>query len=153
MRLLINSATKCLALTALALPMLLSGCAPTSGDEGDSVDKRTNNLSSAARATIASIAMDNVGGTACGTNSQGGHSFGSSCTGNGGQPEYWCSDFAKWVWAAAGADVGGLTAAAGSFYCYGQSNGTLSNTPTSAMPSCSTTRAAAGRITSPSSRR
>src|SRR5262249_28674832 len=77
----------------------------------------------------AAIAMDNVGNTACGPNSQGGQGFESSCTGNGGQPEYWCADFATWVWATAGADVTGLTAAAGSFYCYGQNNGTLSSTP------------------------
>jgi hypothetical protein len=77
----------------------------------------------------AQIALDNVGNTACGENSLGGHGFGSSCTGNGGQPEYWCSDFVKWVWDAAGADVGGLTAAAGSFYCYGDKHGTLSDTP------------------------
>lgn len=77
----------------------------------------------------AAIAMDNVGNTACGPNSMGGKGFESSCTGNGGQPEYWCADFVTWVWDAAGAEVGGLTAAAGSFYCYGQKHGTLSNTP------------------------
>src|SRR6202042_1140338 len=78
---------------------------------------------------VASIALANVGNTACGTNSQGGAGFETSCTGNGGQPEYWCADFAMWVWATAGADTTGLTAAAGSFYVYGQNNGTLSNTP------------------------
>ncbi len=80
-------------------------------------------------ASPAAIALDNVGNTACGSNSLGGAGFGSSCTGNGGQPEYWCSDFVKWVWAAAGANVGGLTAAAGSFYVYGEDHGTLSDTP------------------------
>jgi hypothetical protein len=136
MRNLINSAPRrlglglALALTTAALPMLLTGCAPAGGDDGeDPVDTLTSDLSAAARAKVASIALANVGDTACGLNSQGGHGYGSSCTGNGGQPEYWCSDFAKWVWAAAGADVGGLTPAAGSFYCYGQKNGTLSNTP------------------------
>ena len=79
--------------------------------------------------TIASIALANVGRGACSTNSQGGYAFDSSCTGNGGQPEYWCADFARWVWGAAGADTGGLSAAAGSFYTYGQAHGTLSNTP------------------------
>ncbi len=53
----------------------------------------------------------------------------ASCSGDGGQPEYWCADFATWVWATVGADVGGLSAAAGSFYGYGQDHGTLSNTP------------------------
>ncbi len=33
------------------------------------------------------------------------------------------------MWANSGADTTGLNAAAGSFYCYGQNNGTLSNTP------------------------
>jgi surface antigen len=78
---------------------------------------------------LSSLALANLGGTACGTNSLGGHAFYSSCTGNGGQPEYWCSDFVKWVWANSGADVTGLTAASGSFYTYGQRHGTLSNTP------------------------
>jgi surface antigen len=128
MRTLINSATKRLALTAIALPML-TGCASASGDEEESVGEATDEISAAAQANIASIAMANVGGTACGLNSEGGYGFYSSCTGNGGQPEYWCSDFAKWVWNVAGADVGGLTPAAGTFYCYGQNKGTLSNTP------------------------
>jgi MYXO-CTERM domain-containing protein len=79
--------------------------------------------------SIVSLALANVGGSACGTNSLGGHNFESSCTGNGGQPEYWCADFAQWVWANSGVDTTGLNAAAGSFYCYGQNNGTLSNTP------------------------
>jgi MYXO-CTERM domain-containing protein len=79
---------------------------------------------------IASLALANVGGMACKTNSLGGTSFDSSCTGNGGQPEYWCADFARWVWANAGAsDTSALTAAAGSFYVYGQTYGTLSDTP------------------------
>jgi hypothetical protein len=79
---------------------------------------------------VANLASANVGGMACGTNSLGGHSFDSSCTGNGGQPEYWCADFARWVWANAGAQyTGELTAAAGSFYVYGQNHGTLKNTP------------------------
>jgi hypothetical protein len=129
MNLLINSASKRLALTAVALPLLFTGCAPQGGDGGESVDRQGNEITTGTRDAVASIAMDNVGNTACGLNSQGGHGFESSCTGNGGQPEYWCADFAKWVWAAAGADVGGLTAAAGSFYCYGENNGTLSNKP------------------------
>jgi hypothetical protein len=80
-------------------------------------------------ADLANLALANVNGTACGTNSLGGNAFESSCTGNGGQPEYWCADFVKWVWRNGGADVSGLTAAAGSFYVYGQNNGTLSNNP------------------------
>ena len=79
--------------------------------------------SSGARASggdIASIALGELGGHACYP-----RGYGSSCTGNGGQPEYWCADFAKWVWQQAGADTSGLTAAAGSFYVYGQNHGTL----------------------------
>jgi hypothetical protein len=78
---------------------------------------------------LASLALANIGGMACNTNSLGGSSFGSSCTGNGGQPEYWCADFVKWVWENNGVDVSGLSAAAGSFYVYGQNNGTLSQSP------------------------
>ena len=79
--------------------------------------------------TIASIALANLGDTACGRNSVGGTSYQSSCTGNGGQPEYWCADFARWVWGQAGVDTGGLSAAAGSFYVYGQNHGTLHTSP------------------------
>jgi hypothetical protein len=78
---------------------------------------------------IATLATANVGQGACTTNTLGGTHFESSCTGNGGEPEYWCADFAIWVWASVGADVSGLTAAAGSFYVYGQNNGTLSSSP------------------------
>jgi len=79
--------------------------------------------------TVASIALANVGKGACSANSAGGDAFDSSCTGNGGLPEFWCADFARWVWAEAGADTSGLTAAAGSFYVYGQNNNTLHGTP------------------------
>src|ERR1017187_720564 len=79
---------------------------------------------------VANLAVPNVGGMACATNSLGGHSFDSSCTGNGGQPEYWCADLARWAWANTGAQyTSELTAAAGSFYVYGQNHGTLKNTP------------------------
>ena len=62
---------------------------------------------------IASIAIGQIGTTAC---SPG---YYSSCTGNGGRPEYWCSDFAHWVWHKAGVNTDGLTPAAGSFGEYG----------------------------------
>lgn len=80
-------------------------------------------------AALANLALANVGGTACGPNSLGGSGFASSCTGNAGQPEYWCADFARWVWANEGVDASELTAAAGSFYVYGQNHGTLASTP------------------------
>src|SRR5262245_38987311 len=65
---------------------------------------------------ISSLALANLNVTACGTNSLGDGSFFSSCTGNGGAPEYWCADFARWVWNGVGFDTSELTAAAGSFY-------------------------------------
>lgn len=42
--------------------------------------------------------------------------------------EWWCADFAKYVWGKAGADTTGLTAAAASF-AYGYAHGPLSSTP------------------------
>ncbi|WP_163506037.1 CHAP domain-containing protein [Fodinicola acaciae] len=82
------------------------------------------------QADIVNLANANLGGMACATNSLGGGGFYSSCTGNAGQPEYWCADFAKWVWANAGvADLGGLTPAARSFYTYGVARGILTGTP------------------------
>jgi hypothetical protein len=78
---------------------------------------------------IANLALANLGGMACNQNSLGGDSFFSSCTGNGGSPEYWCSDFAKWVWDNNGIDTSELTAAAGSFGAYGHNHGTFSSSP------------------------
>jgi CHAP domain len=79
---------------------------------------------------IAAIALANANEQACSTNSAGGKGFASSCTGNAGRPEYWCADFARWAWGQAGvADVDQLTAGAASFYAYGASHHTLSNTP------------------------
>lgn len=79
---------------------------------------------------IAALALANKGKHACARNSLGGKGYGSSCTGNAGRPEYWCADFAKWVWQHAGvSDTGALTPAAGSFYSYGLRYGTLTGTP------------------------
>ncbi len=113
------------AVTALAL-----GCSSAPGSSAEELARSRAALTpQVSGADIVSLALANVGGMACGTNSLGGTTFESSCTGNGGQPEYWCADFAQWVWAHSGVDTSGLDAAAGSFYCYGQNNGTLSNTP------------------------
>lgn len=87
-------------------------------------------------ADIGSLATANVGKGAgiCSLvnpspNSLGGMAFESSCTGNGGSPEYWCADFAKWVWSnASGATIAGtaaLDAGAVSFYNYGINHATL----------------------------
>ena len=108
----------------------LASCTPLGADfddEGEEGEERDGEALGAPK--VAQLAIENLGNTACGENSLGGDGFYTSCTGNGGYPEYWCSDFAKWVWKNAGAKVTGLTPAAGSFYCYGENNGTLSNTP------------------------
>lgn len=105
----------------------VAGCGIQAQGSDDADTERGDALNTS---TIASIAKANVGKGACSTNSEGGHAFDSSCTGNGGEPEYWCADFARWVWGAAGVgNLGGLSAAAGSFYVYGQNHGTLSHTP------------------------
>jgi hypothetical protein len=113
-----------LPIAGFAAAVTLAGCATGGPDE--SADSTSAAVSTA---TIANIALDNIGKGACSTNSKGSKDFDSSCTGNGGEPEYWCADFARWVWAAAGAETSGLTAAAGSFYVYGQDHGTLHSTP------------------------
>lgn len=79
---------------------------------------------------IATLAFDNVGKKACSTNSKGGKGYYKSCTGYGGGPEYWCADFAKWVWAENGVkDTSELTAAAYSFYAYAQKHGGIHKVP------------------------
>ncbi|MFJ7248739.1 CHAP domain-containing protein [Kitasatospora sp. NPDC098652] len=87
--------------------------------------------SAATGSDLATLALNNAGKGAgsCSVvnsapNSLGGTSFGSSC-----KPEYWCSDFAIWVWQNAGLDVAGLTASSGTFYAYGQARGTLHTGP------------------------
>jgi len=84
---------------------------------------------SASGSSIATLALANVGKGACSTNSKEGHGFESSCDGDDGRPEYWCADFAIWVWSQAGMNTSSLTAAAGTFYCYGQDHGTLHSSP------------------------
>jgi hypothetical protein len=104
--------------------------APDSGRGSDAEsdpDARTPAPSSGSQ--IAALAKANVGEGACSTNSKGGTAFETSCDGNGGKPEYWCADFAQWAWQEAGVDTTDLDAAAGSFYLYGQKNGTLHSAP------------------------
>jgi hypothetical protein len=116
-----------LSITATLTLGALAGCVVQPASPAESTSENTAQL---AGSSVASIALANLDKGACSTNSEGGHAFDSSCTGNGGEPEYWCADFARWVWGAAGvSDLGGLTAAAGSFYVYGVDHGTLSNTP------------------------
>jgi hypothetical protein len=123
-----------IAVAAGAVGLLSVGCsgnADVGGVEsiGESRAAITTATPFATANDVVNLANANIGGMACATNSLGGHSFESSCTGNGGQPEYWCADFVQWVWANSGVDTAGLDAAAGSFYVYGQNHGTLSNTP------------------------
>lgn len=79
---------------------------------------------------IVQVAQMSIGDGACSSNPAGNVGFASSCTGNGGQPEYWCADFARWVWAAMGVPYASeLNAAAASFYTYGVRHGTLTSMP------------------------
>jgi MYXO-CTERM domain-containing protein len=78
---------------------------------------------------IASIALANVGDQACSSNSLGGTGYYTSCTGYAGEPEYWCADFARWVWNAVGVDASSLNAAASSFETYGNDNNTWHDSP------------------------
>jgi len=94
-----------------------------------------------AAANIASLADANLGkgaGTCSTTNSAlnslGGTAFYSSCTGNGGSAEFWCADFAKWVWFNSGINVSGLTAAAGSFVAQASQNGSTPHSSSSYAP-------------------
>lgn len=90
-----------------------------------------SSATAAAGGDAGSLALANVGKSAgyCAasptTNSLGGNQFATSCAGNGGQGEYWCADFARWVWGNSGYDTSGLTAGVISFWDYGANNGTL----------------------------
>jgi hypothetical protein len=121
------STSSLLALAALVTSLgVATGCSSDGGKE----NTRVSAANVAATSDIARIALANVGKGACSENTGGTQSFASSCHGNGGQPEYWCADFVRWVWAQAGVEnLSGLTAAAGSFYMYGKNNGTLHDTP------------------------
>ncbi len=91
---------------------------------------RTSKAAATTTSNIVALASQNVGKGACSADSLGGRGFETSCTGNGGLPEFWCADFAQWVWAMEGVvGTGSLNAAAASFYAYGQAHGTLSNVP------------------------
>ncbi len=126
-----NDTSPARRLRVLAVASVLActtGCLADVGIDGATPDHKTTS-DVASGNDLATLALANLGGTACGTNSLGGDSFFSSCTGNGGQPEYWCADFARWVWDNEGFDTSELSAAAGSFYVYGQNHGTLSSSP------------------------
>ncbi len=90
------------------------------------------NATAAGAGTLAAANIGKSAGTCADsptTNSLGGSQFEHSCSGGySGGPEYWCADFAMWVWANSGLNTSGLTAAAQSFYVFGQSHGTFHST-------------------------
>jgi CHAP domain len=78
------------------------------------------------RARIARIAKGEVGQRACSRMTDGKPGYFTSCHGGFKEPEFWCSDFARWVWWKAGAINAApgtktpLNAAAGRFVLYGK---------------------------------
>ena len=78
------------------------------------------------RARIAGIAKREVGQKACSRKTDGKPGYFTSCHGGFKEPEFWCSDFARWVWWKAGAINAApgtktpLNAAAGRFVLYGK---------------------------------
>lgn len=61
-------------------------------------------------------------------NSLGGTEFETSCVGWAGVPEYWCADFATWVWRNSGLNVTGLNADVVSFTGSARKNGSTVHT-------------------------
>jgi hypothetical protein len=119
--------------SAWAAAVLTAGLLPLAGPPAASATVPTGS-------GAAALAAANVGRTAgsCAntpsTNTLGGSQYETSCSGGGsGGPEYWCADFAQWVWANAGFSTVGLNAGAVSFQQYGQRNGTQ-HTATSYRP-------------------
>jgi len=107
-------------LSTFGVATMSLGCTGAVGE--DAASSTANAISTQ---SIASIALANVGKGACSRNSAGSVAFESSCSGNGGQPEYWCADFAMWVWGQAGVTTSGLDAAVSSFRTYGLDHGTF----------------------------
>ncbi|MEO6083345.1 MAG: CHAP domain-containing protein [Umezawaea sp.] len=73
------------------------------------------------RNDVRALASANLDKQTCSTNSLGGVGYMDSCR----MQWAWCSDFARWVWGNKGLNTDRLNAASGSFYLYGQRNGTL----------------------------
>ena len=77
---------------------------------------------------VANVAIANVGKGDCSRNTGGGIGYYKSCTNH----EYWCADFAKWVWVQAavpGANTTSLTAAAYSFYSWSKGHARFTTAP------------------------
>ncbi len=112
-----------LAALVFSSGLLAFGCSAGSGDVGSSGQEVTG-------ASVSSIAAANIGGTACGKNSSGGYDFDSSAApATAVTPSTGAPTSRDGSGGRRGADTNGLTAGAGSFYVYGQNNGTLSSTP------------------------
>ncbi|ONI85629.1 hypothetical protein ALI22I_28055 [Saccharothrix sp. ALI-22-I] len=73
------------------------------------------------RTDIRDLARANINHKTCDMNSLGVRGYMGSCE----AAHAWCADFARWVWRNAGFSIDRLNAGAGSFYLYGQNNGTL----------------------------
>jgi surface antigen len=73
------------------------------------------------RTDVRDLAAANLNKQTCSTNSLGGVGYMDSCR----MQWAWCADFARWVWSNNNLNTDRLNAAAGSFYLYGQRNGTL----------------------------
>jgi surface antigen len=73
------------------------------------------------RTDVRDLAAANLHKQTCSTNSLGGVGFMDSCR----MQWAWCADFVRWVWGNRSLNTDRLTAAAGSFYLYGQQKGTL----------------------------
>ncbi|MEV4057242.1 CHAP domain-containing protein [Amycolatopsis sp. NPDC049688] len=77
------------------------------------------------RTDVRDLAAANLHKQTCSTNSLGGVGFMDSCR----MQWAWCADFVRWVWGNRNLNTDRLTAAAGSFYLYGQQKGTLHTDP------------------------
>ncbi|NKE61029.1 CHAP domain-containing protein [Lentzea sp. PSKA42] len=77
------------------------------------------------RTDIRDLAAANLNKNTCSTNSLGGTGYMDSCR----LEHAWCSDFARWVWGNRNINADRLSAAAGSFYRYGELYGTLHTDP------------------------
>ncbi|MEQ0565754.1 CHAP domain-containing protein [Amycolatopsis sp. NEAU-NG30] len=77
------------------------------------------------RTDVRDLAAANLHKQTCSTNSLGGVGFMDSCR----MQWAWCADFVRWVWGNRNLSTDRLTAAAGSFYLYGQQKGTLHTDP------------------------
>ncbi|MET8761019.1 CHAP domain-containing protein [Lentzea sp. NPDC004782] len=101
-----TTAKRTVATVLAASAMVMLGFAPAQADT---------------RSDIRDLAAANLNKQTCSTNSLGGVGFMDSCR----MQWAWCADFARWVWGNRNVNTDRLSAAAGSFYLYGQQNGTL----------------------------